>query len=112
MKITTIKALFFAFAVAAAPSAVLAKDAAKSPATESSRTVATTASDAAITARVKTALLNDPDIAGLKIDVDTRNSVVTLKGTVATDALGIKALQLASTTEGVAKVVNKLEVGS
>lgn len=113
MKITTTKALFFAVAISAAPSAVLAKDAAKDPAAQSSsRTVATTASDAAVTARVKTALLKDPEISGLKIDVDTKNGVVTLKGKVASDAQGIKALQVASTIEGVAKVVNQLEVAS
>ena len=39
--------------------------------------------DASITTRVKTALLNDPDIVG-QIDVDTANGVVTLSGTVKT----------------------------
>ena len=37
--------------------------------------------DLSITTRVKTALLNDPEITG-KIDVDTANGVVTLTGTV------------------------------
>ena len=36
--------------------------------------------DSTITAKVKTALIADPDVKGLKIDVDTKNGVVTLKG--------------------------------
>jgi hyperosmotically inducible protein len=41
--------------------------------------------DAAITATVKTALLADPLSSGLKIDVDTANTVVTMTGTVSSD---------------------------
>ncbi|MGH9314898.1 MAG: BON domain-containing protein, partial [Vicinamibacterales bacterium] len=35
------------------------------------KTVGETIDDATITTRVKTALLNDPDVGGLRIDVDT-----------------------------------------
>ena len=35
------------------------------------KTVGETIDDATITARVKTALLNDPQVGGMKIDVDT-----------------------------------------
>jgi osmotically-inducible protein OsmY len=38
--------------------------------------------DAAITAKVKTALLADPDVKALRIDVDTRDGIVTLNGSV------------------------------
>src|SRR5262245_44334760 len=37
--------------------------------------------DAALTAKVKTKFLADTSISGLKIDVDTKNDVVTLSGT-------------------------------
>jgi hyperosmotically inducible protein len=38
--------------------------------------------DATITARVKTVLLNDPQVAATKIDVSTAAGVVTLSGSV------------------------------
>src|SRR5215203_7021399 len=44
------------------------------------KTVGETIDDATITTRVKTALLNDPAVGGLKIDVDTFKGVVTLSG--------------------------------
>ena len=37
--------------------------------------------DATITGKVKTALLADPDVKGLQIDVDTKDGVVMLNGT-------------------------------
>ena len=42
------------------------------------KSVGETIDDATITTRVKTALLNDPDVGGLRIDVDTFKGVVTL----------------------------------
>jgi len=68
--------------------------------------------DAGITAAVKTRLLADPDVAGLRIDVDTRDKVVTLTGTVATAAQKTEAGTIARDTTGVASVVNNLRVGS
>ena len=68
--------------------------------------------DGGITAAVKTRLLADPDVAGLKIDVDTRDKVVTLTGTVASAAQKTEAGNIARDTTGVARVVNNLKVGS
>lgn len=68
--------------------------------------------DPAITAAVKTKLLADPDVAGLRIDVDTQNSVVTLSGTVKTAAQKAEALRLARETTGVSSVTDRLTVGS
>ncbi len=68
--------------------------------------------DASITAAVKTRLLADPDVAGLKIDVDTAEKVVTLTGTVATAAQKTEAGNIARDTTGVTRVVNNLKVGS
>ena len=48
------------------------------------KTVGETIDDATITTRVKTSLLNDPDVGGLRIDVDTFKGVVTLSGRVKT----------------------------
>ncbi|MEO8524230.1 MAG: BON domain-containing protein [Caldimonas sp.] len=66
--------------------------------------------DGAITAKVKTALLADPDVKGLKIDVDTRNGVVTLSGTVEKNANLDRAEKIARDTEGVKSVDNQLVV--
>lgn len=63
-----------------------------------------------ITAQVKAKLLADPDIAGLRIDVDTRDQVVTLTGTVRTQAEKSRALQLAREVEGVTRVADRLTV--
>ena len=60
--------------------------------------------DAGITMRVKARLLDDPLVKGLQIDVDTRDSVVYLTGTVRSDAEREQAIELARTTEGVTNV--------
>ena len=44
------------------------------------KSVGETIDDATITASVKTSLLNDPQVGGLRIDVDTFKGVVTLSG--------------------------------
>jgi hyperosmotically inducible protein len=60
---------------------------------------------------VKTKFLADTDISGLKIDVDTRNNVVTLTGTVPTAKEKARAAAVAKETDGVKSVVNNLKVG-
>ena len=44
---------------------------------------------------MKTALLNDPQVGGLKIDVDTTKGVVTMSGIVKLAAEAERAVQLA-----------------
>lgn len=66
--------------------------------------------DPAITTAVKASLLADPHSSGLKIDVDTANAVVTLKGTVATADERMRAESVAKNTKGVNSVVNSLKV--
>lgn len=66
--------------------------------------------DAAITTAVKSKLLADTAVAGLKIDVDTNNGVVTLNGTVATRTEADRALTLARETDGVKRVIDNLTV--
>jgi hyperosmotically inducible protein len=68
--------------------------------------------DDAITARVKTALLNDQQIGAMKIDVTTSNGVVTLSGTVNSRADEARALTLAQQAEGVKRVVSLLKIGA
>ncbi len=67
--------------------------------------------DAAITAKLKTKFLADTTISGLKIDVDTKNNVVTLSGTVSTAAERAHAVSVAKDTDGVKSVVNNLKIG-
>jgi hyperosmotically inducible periplasmic protein len=66
--------------------------------------------DAALTSAVKAKFLADSKVSGMKIDVDTNNGVVTLTGNVASKAEEEQAVKLASGTEGVRHVVNKLHV--
>ncbi|OWW19763.1 BON domain-containing protein [Noviherbaspirillum denitrificans] len=66
--------------------------------------------DTVITSKVKAALLADPDIAGLKINVDTAKGKVTLKGEVKSLALWRKAESLARGVEGVKEVSNQLVI--
>jgi hyperosmotically inducible protein len=66
--------------------------------------------DAATTAAVKTKLLGDTKVGGLMIDVDTKDNVVTLSGTVHSAAEKAEAVRLARTTTGVKRVVDKLTV--
>ena len=68
--------------------------------------------DATITARVKTALLNDQQIAATKIDVTTVNGVVTISGTVRSSAEEQRAIELARKTPGVKDVKSTLQTGS
>ena len=66
--------------------------------------------DSTITAKVKTALLADPDVKGLKIDVDTKDGVVTLKGTADKPANRDRAVTIAKDTSGVKSVENQLVI--
>jgi len=66
--------------------------------------------DSAITAKVKTALLADPDVKGLMIDVDTKNGVVTLKGTADKSSNRDRAVAIAKDTSGVKSVDSQLVV--
>lgn len=66
--------------------------------------------DATTTARVKTALLNDPDVAGLKIDVDTFKGLVTLSGAVKSQTEASRAIDIAKRTPGVTDVRSTLQV--
>jgi hyperosmotically inducible protein len=67
--------------------------------------------DATITSVVKTKLLADPGVSGLKINVDTDDGVVTLRGNVKSMAEADKASAIARQSAGVKRVVNNLRVG-
>jgi osmotically-inducible protein OsmY len=66
--------------------------------------------DAWITTKTKLALLTDPDVSGLRINVDTQRSVVTLHGNVSSQAEADKAVSVARGIEGVTDVHSMLNV--
>jgi len=74
------------------------------------RTVGETIDDATITAKVKGRLLDDPQVKGLKIDVDTREGVVFLTGEVGTRQEMDRAVEIAKATEHVKDVRPNLNV--
>jgi len=68
------------------------------------------ATDAGVTTAVKAKFLADPTIAGLKIDVDTKDHVVTLTGVVPSAADKTHTVDVARKTDGVNSVVDKLTI--
>jgi osmotically-inducible protein OsmY len=62
------------------------------------------AADATITASVKSKLLWSEQVSGLDIDVDTRNGVVNLKGSVSSPQERALAVELAENVGGVKRV--------
>lgn len=66
--------------------------------------------DAAITTKVKTAVLAEPGLKSLQIDVDTKNGVVTLSGMVDNASMKERASQVAQSVTGVKSVVDNLAV--
>ena len=67
-------------------------------------------SDADIAKAVKQNLQADPKLAGDKIDVEAKNGVVTLKGTVLQQDEAEEALRLAKSVPHVAQVRSELEL--
>jgi hyperosmotically inducible protein len=66
--------------------------------------------DATITSKVNAALAADKDLSAVKIDVDTKDGVVTLTGPAPTAAAASKATKLAKDVKGVTSVNNQLTV--
>jgi hyperosmotically inducible protein len=67
--------------------------------------------DAALTARVKTALVQDDDVKARQVDVESFRGVVQLNGFVDSDEARRAATQVASSVDGVREVRNNLSVG-
>jgi len=68
--------------------------------------------DAALTTKVKTALMAEPGLRSLEINVDTRDNIVTLNGTVDSQEKKQRAMQIAQKVEGVKSVSDNLVVKS
>lgn len=67
-------------------------------------------SDAWITSKVKSALLADPQVSGLDIQVETYQGVVQLSGFVDNQDQADRAEELAEHIKGVKKVENRTTV--
>jgi len=68
--------------------------------------------DAAITAKVKTAIMAEPGLKSTEINVDTKDAVVTLTGTVPSAPLKDRAKEIASSVTGVRSVQDNLVMQS
>lgn len=69
---------------------------------------ATAVDDAAITAKVKTAIMAEPGLKAMEINVDTKDAVVTLTGTVPSAPLKDRAREIATNVSGVKSVQDNL----
>ena len=76
----------------------------------SSGAINNTIDDATISTRVKTALLNDPQVAALRINVTTAGGVVTLSGAVKSPAEEQQAIAVARSIGGVKDVKSQLRI--
>ena len=66
--------------------------------------------EGALTAKIKSKMALDDLVRARTIDVTTSGQVVTLSGSVASEAERTRALQLARETAGVTQVVDRLSV--
>jgi osmotically-inducible protein OsmY len=65
-------------------------------------------SDGWLTTKIQSKFYLDDAVKGLDIDVSTEDGVVTLSGTVTSPMERMRAIELATRTEGVKKVVDRL----
>ncbi len=78
--------------------------------TPAGRSAGQVVDDSTITTKVKAKLLDDPDVSGLAVSVETFEGTVTLTGAVDTPAQRAKAENIARATQGVRGVNNLLKL--
>ena len=78
---------------------------------QATNAAATTVDNAALTTKVKAALLADELVKGTQINVESDNGVVTLLGSVDSAAHKDRAEQVAKGVSGVTRVQNNLTAG-
>ena len=77
---------------------------------DAAKDVGANINDAWITTKVKTDFVNEDLLKGSSINVDSNNHIVTLRGTVASEAGRDRAVQIAKTTKGVSRVIDELTI--
>jgi hyperosmotically inducible protein len=95
---------------APAPAASTASPTATTGTPPTATTVGTEIDDSVVTARVKSALLADPDIKSFEVKVETRKGQVKLSGFVGTQGHIDNAVALARKVEGVKDVENAMSL--
>ena len=89
------------------------KEAAKevqSAASQATSSMKTSTQDSVITTKVNAELVKDPSLSAMKINVDTSEGRVVLKGSAPSDSARARATLLASAIEGVKNVDNQLVI--
>ena len=117
MKVMGIKLLAVPVLLAATVSFASAQEGAKQQARETTQDVKDAAkktgnaiSDSWITLKVHSQFIPEDALSDSDIDVDTKSGVVTLNGTVASEAGRTKAIAIAKATDGVNAVTDNLKV--
>ncbi len=84
----------------------------RTEAKQATNTAAGVVDNAALTTKVKTALLADAQVKGTQINVDSNGGVVKLTGTVDTPAQVTRAVEVTKDVQGVQRVENSLTSSS
>jgi BON domain len=67
--------------------------------------------DTALTTKIKAKIALDDTLKSADVHVHTANGIVTISGTVRSDAMQTRVLQLTRETAGVKSVTNELKIG-
>lgn len=111
-QVLTTAAAALAVCLAGAPATAAAQDSsAGERARQTTSSTGETINDAWILTKVKSQFVGVDALDDSDINVDVKNGVVTLKGTVAAEAGRARALEVARKTEGVVRVVDRLTIG-
>lgn len=81
-------------------------------ASQKDRSVGETIDDQVILSSLKSRYLADPEVPGLKINVDVNKGIVTLRGYLKSEHQITRAIQLAEETKGVKAVDSRLVLDS
>lgn len=76
------------------------------------RTMGEITDDASITSSINTRYVRDDTVKAMEINVDTYRGVVTLYGSVSSQRVADRAVELARGVKGVKRVISKLTVVS
>jgi osmotically-inducible protein OsmY len=77
---------------------------------EATRLTRRTVNAGGLTAKIKAKMALDDVVKALDLDVDTSGTIVTVSGRVRSDAQRQRALRLARETDGVTKVIDRIQV--